>query len=90
MGEWYERIPQRRQRSPPPRGKSITEKRQSAYEERLAFMQNLAHGDFATVKRQCLLLGEDLSPEEWLGQLEIEVATKRRSKGDEDTRQRLH
>lgn len=53
-------------------------------------MQNLAHGDFATVKRQCLLLGEDLSPEEWLGQLEIEVATKRRSKGDEDTRQRLH
>jgi hypothetical protein len=71
------------------RGKPITEKRQSAYEERLAFMQDLTPGDFATVKRQCLLLGEELSPEEWLGQLEIEVATKRRSTGNEDPRQGL-
>lgn len=41
------------------------------------------------VKRQCILLGEELSPEVWLGQLEIEVATKRRSNGDEGSQQRV-
>ena len=71
------------------RGKAIPEKRQSAYEERLAFMQDLTPGDFATVKRQCLLLGEELSPEAWLGQLEIEVAMKHRSKVDADPQQRV-
>jgi SpoVK/Ycf46/Vps4 family AAA+-type ATPase len=65
------------------RGKAMTEKRQSTYEERLAFMKDLTPGDFATVKRQCLLMGEDLSPEAWLDQLEIEVAAKHRSAADD-------
>jgi hypothetical protein len=64
------------------RGKALPEKRQSVYEERLAFMLDLTPGDFATVKRQCLLLGEELSPEAWLSQLELEVAAKHRSKAD--------
>ncbi|MDP3512504.1 MAG: AAA family ATPase, partial [Sulfuritalea sp.] len=71
------------------RGKALPEKRQSAYEEQLAFMQDLTPGDFATVKRQCLLLGEELSPEAWLTQLELEVVAKHRSKVDEGPRQRL-
>ncbi len=61
------------------RGKSIPEVRQSEFEERLAFMRDLTPGDFATVKRQCVLLGEDLSPEEWLAQLDLEVQAKKRS-----------
>ena len=61
------------------RGKSLSEKRQLAYEERLAFMKDLTPGDFATVKRQCVLLGESLSPEDWLGQLELEVKAKSRA-----------
>lgn len=71
------------------RGKPISEKRQSAYEEQLAFMQDLTPGDFATVKRQCLLLGEELSPDEWLSQLELEVKAKHRSKDDTGPLQRL-
>jgi hypothetical protein len=67
------------------RGKVLSEKRQSVYEERLAFMRDLTPGDFATVKRQCVLLGEDLSAEEWLSQLELEleVAAKLRAAVDE-------
>lgn len=60
-------------------GKSIPALRQAEFEERLAFMRDLTPGDFATVKRQCVLLGEDLSPEEWLEQLELEVLAKKRS-----------
>jgi hypothetical protein len=71
------------------RGKVLAEKRQSAYEEQLAFMQDLTPGDFATVKRQCLLLGEELSPEAWLTQLELEVKAKHRSKDDNGLQQRL-
>ena len=66
------------------RGKPIPEKRQSGCEERLALMRDLTPGDFATVKRQCILLGEELSPEAWLDQLELEVAAKHRSQMDED------
>jgi hypothetical protein len=58
------------------RGKDIIEKRQLAWEERLMLMRDLTPGDFATVKRQCVLLGEDLSPEAWLDQLDLEVAAK--------------
>jgi hypothetical protein len=71
------------------RGKVILEKRQQAYEERLAFMRDLTPGDFATVKRQCLLLGEALSPEAWLEQLELEVAAKHRAPADESPQQRV-
>ena len=61
------------------RGKPMSETRQSSYEERLVFMQDLTPGDFATVKRQCVLLGEELSAEDWLSQLELEVQAKRRA-----------
>ena len=36
----------------------------------------LTPGDFATVKRQCLVLDTVLTPEEWLDQLEIECQIK--------------
>jgi len=47
-----------------------------AWENRLLFMRHLTPGDFATVKRQCLVLDTRLSPEEWLEQLEIECQIK--------------
>ncbi|TWG85442.1 SpoVK/Ycf46/Vps4 family AAA+-type ATPase [Cupriavidus gilardii J11] len=42
----------------------------------LAAMDGLTPGDFATVKRQCELLGEALTPEEFLAQLRHEHAVK--------------
>lgn len=69
-------------------GKLLSVHRQTEYEERLAFMRDLTPGDFATVKRQCLLLGEDLSPEDWLTQLDLEVMAKHRTE-DSDTKVRL-
>lgn len=60
------------------RDKALTDKRKTGFEERLALMQDLTPGDFATVKRQCVLLGEELSPEDWLAQLEVEVRAKAR------------
>lgn len=68
------------------RGKSLSSKRQGDYEERLALMKDLTAGDFATVKRQCLLLGESLTPDQWLAQLEIEVLAKRRAFADDGGR----
>lgn len=49
------------------------------WEERLLLMPLLTPGDFATVKRQALALDASLTPEEWLGQLEIECALKGRA-----------
>ena len=46
------------------------------WERRLLFMRLLTPGDFATVKRQCLVLNTVLTPEEWLDQLEIECQIK--------------
>lgn len=46
------------------------------WERRLLFMRQLTAGDFATVKRQSLVLDTVLTPEEWLEQLEIECAIK--------------
>ena len=66
------------------RGQRLSETRQTAYEEQLALMRDLAPGDFATVKRQCVLLGEDLSPEDWLTQLDLEVKAKRTQAPEED------
>lgn len=43
---------------------------------RLDKIKWLTPGDFATVKRQCVLLGESLSPNEWLVQLELEAKAK--------------
>ena len=47
-----------------------------AWERRLLFMRHLTPGDFATVKRQSVVLDTKLSPEEWLEQLEIECQIK--------------
>ena len=46
------------------------------WEQRLLLMPYLTPGDFATVKRQCLVLDTVLTPEEWLDQLEIECQIK--------------
>ena len=48
--------------------------------EKLAFMQLLAAGDFATVQRQCQILNVKLTPDEWLTQLEMEVKVKKKLK----------
>lgn len=47
-------------------------------------MHQLAAGDFATVKRQCILLGETLTPDQWIEQLQIECDVKRDSQAKED------
>lgn len=47
-------------------------------------MHQLAAGDFATVKRQCILLGETLSPDQWIEQLQIECDVKLDSQAKEE------
>jgi SpoVK/Ycf46/Vps4 family AAA+-type ATPase len=47
-----------------------------AWNMKLTMMPMLTAGDFATVKRQTVLLGETLTPEDWINQLQIECATK--------------
>jgi len=49
---------------------------QESWERRLLLMKDLTPGDFATVKRQCLVLDTVLTPEAWLDQLEIECQIK--------------
>ncbi len=44
--------------------------------DRLCLMLNLTAGDFATVKRQCDLLDLQLTPVEWLEQLELECKAR--------------
>ncbi len=39
-------------------------------------IEDLAPGDFATVKRQAQMLGEELSPDAWIEQLEAEAKAK--------------
>ena len=48
----------------------------AAMRDELAKMDCLTPGDFATVKRQCVLLGETLAPDEFLAQLRQEHAVK--------------
>jgi hypothetical protein len=52
-----------------------------SWEQRLLFMRNLTPGDFATVKRQCLVLDTILTPEGWLEQLELECEIKNAAPG---------
>ncbi|MFX5697196.1 hypothetical protein ABTE35_19125, partial [Acinetobacter baumannii] len=47
-----------------------------AMRRELAALDGLTPGDFATVKRQCALLGEALTPDEFLAQLRQEPAVK--------------
>jgi hypothetical protein len=56
---------------------SIDAATRERWETRLLLMPLLTAGDFATVKRQSLVLDVRLAPEEWLEQLEIECALKR-------------
>lgn len=59
------------------------------WETRLLLMPLLTPGDFATVKRQALVLDVRLTPEEWLEQLEVECSLKRgtpRSRDEPDER----
>ena len=56
-----------------------------SWERRLLFMRFLTPGDFATVKRQCLVLDTVLTPEEWLDQLEIECQIKNSGTRSEET-----
>jgi hypothetical protein len=56
---------------------SVDGKTRERWETRLLLMPLLTPGDFATVKRQSLVLDVRLTPEEWLDQLEIECALKR-------------
>jgi hypothetical protein len=43
---------------------------------RLLEIENLTPGDFATVKRQALMLGDELDPEAWIEQLAVEAKAK--------------
>ncbi len=52
--------------------------------ETLCFMPQLTAGDFATVKRQCILLDESLTPEQWLEQLGLECAAKSQTRQGQD------
>lgn len=53
-------------------GRSVRED----WQAELAKMSQLAAGDFATVKRQAILLGEALTPEQWVEQLKAECRAK--------------
>lgn len=48
----------------------------AALKDDLAQISNLAPGDFATVKRQAVLLDEVLSPLDWIEQLRVEAKLK--------------
>jgi len=58
--------------------KTVDDVTREVWYERLALMQQLAAGDFATVKRQANILDVTLTPEDWLTQLEQEVRVKRK------------
>lgn len=53
-------------------------KRAGELRQKLAKIKNLTPGDFATVKRQAIMLGDELGPEEWLEQLAVEAKAKMR------------
>ncbi len=55
---------------------TIDSQTRETWERRLLFMRYLTPGDFATVKRQSLILDTTLTPDEWLEQLETECEIK--------------
>ena len=63
------------------------EQHREALQESLWLLRDLCAGDFATVKRQCVLLGEALSPQEWFEQLRLECEAKSRAYGHGGSRQ---
>lgn len=58
---------------------TIDRELRDAWFEQLCMMRQLTAGDFATVKRQCQLLGTSLTPEQWVEQLQLECDVKRRN-----------
>jgi hypothetical protein len=56
---------------------SVNEATLEDIKQRLSEIEMLTPGDFATVKRQCILLDEELTYEEWLDQLTMEAAMKK-------------
>jgi len=58
------------------RSEAIDPATRERWENRLLLMPLLTPGDFATVKRQSLVLDVRLTPEEWLEQLEMECRVK--------------
>jgi hypothetical protein len=55
---------------------TIEPAKKEQWQLKLTLMRFLAPGDFATVKRQCIALDTQLSPEEWLEQLQLECDIK--------------
>lgn len=55
---------------------SVSKAVKDAWVLKLNLMMQLTPGDFATVKRQCILLDQQLNPEEWLVQLQLECDVK--------------
>jgi hypothetical protein len=55
---------------------NVEPKRAKELRQALDTVDDLAPGDFATVKRQAQVLGEDLSPEAWVEQLAAEAKAK--------------
>jgi hypothetical protein len=54
----------------------VEPEREQELQEQLAAIADLTPGDFATVKRQANMLGEQLSPDAWLEQLAAEAKAK--------------
>jgi hypothetical protein len=54
----------------------ISPSQREDWHDKLVFMPTLTAGDFDLVKRQCVLLEEVLTPDEWLEQLQIEQNLK--------------
>lgn len=61
---------------------AISQSTRDAWFEQLCLMRRLTPGDFATVKRQCRLMGVELTPQEWLDQLQLECNVKRQDEAD--------
>lgn len=61
-------------------------KQREAWRKSLEQMRQLAAGDFATVKRQCMLLGETLTPDQWIEQLSVECKVKSEASGEPEIR----
>lgn len=54
----------------------MTEEQQTTIRKNLLEIRHLTPGDFATVKRQSLIFGEVMTPEEWIQQLKLEARDK--------------
>ncbi len=57
-------------------GRDLEPERAEELKQRLTAISDLAPGDFATVKRQANMLGEELSADAWLEQLAAEAKAK--------------